>query len=164
MDLQAIADRLAIEDVLTQYSYGVDTRNWAAWDECFTSDAMCDFTSQGMGRLTPPELKEVLTRSDPIRISSQHLVSNFRIQVDGDHATARSEMLCASTWRSDVPGQARLSRSGGWYDDELVRTARGWRIAQRTCTVNWLQFHDIPEQIPWAQAIPWAQERVLTNP
>lgn len=161
MDPQALSDRIEVEDVLKRYSLGVDTRNWDVWDSVFTDDAVCDFSSQGIGRLGPAELKTVLQRSDAFRLSSQHCLSNILVWFDRDRdrAVARSEMSCASTWRAPAPGKAVLTRSGGWYDDQLVRSAQGWRIATRVCTVSWLQVEDIPMPIPWAEAIPWAQER-----
>jgi hypothetical protein len=30
-----------------------------------------------------------------------------------------------------------MFESTGWYDDRLVRTDQGWRIAQRVCRMVW---------------------------
>jgi hypothetical protein len=31
-------------------------------------------------------------------------------------------------------GTQQIVTNAGWYDDELVRTPAGWRIARRVCT------------------------------
>ena len=58
---------------------------------------------------------------------TQHRVTNAAITLDGDRATARTYV--------DMVGMAPDGASGvnsiGWYDDELVRTHDGWRIARR---------------------------------
>ena len=37
----------------------------------------------------------------------------------------------------DVPEGGDMFESTGWYDDALVRTADGWRIAKRKCRMMW---------------------------
>jgi hypothetical protein len=58
---------------------------------------------------------------------TQHRISNPAITVEGDRASARTYVdLLAMT----PDGSAGMT-SVGWYDDELVRTPQGWRIASR---------------------------------
>ena len=47
MDLQELSDRMEIRDLVTAYTRAVDTRDWDALDEVFTSDAVLDYSSVG---------------------------------------------------------------------------------------------------------------------
>jgi SnoaL-like domain len=59
-----------------------------------------------------------------------HRLTNFTISVDGDRATARSYVHAVLQAIPDDP--ASWVEALGHYDDELVRTPEGWRIARRT--------------------------------
>ena len=47
MDRQALADRIAAEDLLTRYATAVDRRDWEQYRSIFTADAEIDYTSAG---------------------------------------------------------------------------------------------------------------------
>ena len=138
MSEQEIADKLAIQETLTRYSTGLDTpgRKWDEWDRCFALDAVCDYGSMGSS-LTPGELRELFSKNDSVRISGQHLLGNFVITVEGDHATARTECAYSSLNRTDIQGKARLSQAGVWFEDELARRSEGWRITARKYEMRW---------------------------
>jgi hypothetical protein len=62
-----------------------------------------------------------------------HRLSNFVIAVDGDRATARSYVHAVL---QAVPDDgASWVEAVGHYDDELVRTPDGWRIARRATSI-----------------------------
>ena len=46
-ELEALADRLAIEDLLTRYAHAVDRHDWDLYRSVFTDDAHIDYTSAG---------------------------------------------------------------------------------------------------------------------
>ncbi len=43
--LQALADRIAVEDLLTRYATAVDRRDWELYRSVFTTDAEVDYTT-----------------------------------------------------------------------------------------------------------------------
>ena len=45
--IDALADRLAIEDLLTRYATAVDRQDWDLYRSVFTADAEVDYTSAG---------------------------------------------------------------------------------------------------------------------
>ena len=60
----------------------------------------------------------------------QHYCTNFRIRVDGDAASCRHLQIIPISVVS--PGGGRqIAFSGIWFEDELVRTAEGWKIRAR---------------------------------
>ena len=53
-ELEALADRLAIEDLLTRYAHAVDRHDWDLYRSVFTDDAHIDYPSAG-GIASVPE-------------------------------------------------------------------------------------------------------------
>lgn len=132
MDLQLLADRLEITDLLTRYASSVDRKDWQSWRSCFTEDAYIDYRSAGGidgDRETVARWLEETLAQFPM---TQHLVSNIDIEVDGDRATARAMLFNpmgnpdGSTWFC-----------GGYYNHELVRTPEGWRSRRLIEETTW---------------------------
>ena len=46
-DVQALADRLAIHELLARYARGVDEKDWELYRSVFTEDATIDYSSAG---------------------------------------------------------------------------------------------------------------------
>ncbi|MFN8545721.1 MAG: nuclear transport factor 2 family protein [Candidatus Binatia bacterium] len=130
MTLQAVADRLEIDDLLTRYATAVDQKDWDLYASCFTPDAFIDYTPTGGIKGHLPEIREWLAKVMPMFAMSQHLVTNRVIVVRGDTATARSALFNPMGMRDGAAGLL-LFFEGAYYNDRLVRTADGWRIAER---------------------------------
>jgi len=148
MNVHELADRIEIQDTITRYSTALDVpgRRWDEWDRCFAPDAIIEDLAGPGSRMGRDEMREFFSKNDAVRLTTQHLLANFVISVDGDTATARTEGSYASLNRTDTPGRARLNRSGYWYEDHLVRLDEGWRI-------KWRKFHSrwrTAEEIDWA--------------
>jgi hypothetical protein len=124
-----VADRLAIDDLLTRYTMAVDSGDWEQLDTVFTPDAVIDYTSAGGVRGTRDEIKAWLAEAlapFPIR---QHLIANKRVVIDGDTATVRAYFFNPMMISlGDAP--PRPTPGGGYYNHRLVRTAEGWRSVE----------------------------------
>jgi hypothetical protein len=147
-EVQEIADKLEIHELLIRYAYALDNRSWDEWAKIFTSDAIIDFSHVGMQLYSPAQVREISSAGDPERLSSQHLTANAVIKIQGDSATAYSEAAVNIVMRSEQEGMAWLRRSGAYYRDQLVRTPDGWRIKLRVCYVKWRD----SAEIPWREA------------
>ena len=112
LSLQEISDRLQIQDALLAYSTALDVpgRRWDQWYRCFTEDAVCEFP--GIGAKSPAELQELFAQNDATRLSTQHLLLNIVIGLDGDEATARSECLYYAVNKGETPEKNELRTSG----------------------------------------------------
>lgn len=128
--MESIADRLAIEDLLTRYATAVDRKDWALYRSCFTADAFIDYTSAGGIRGSLDEVAVWLEQVMPVFAMTQHLVVNREIRIDGDRAEARSAFF-NPLGVPDGKGGMTLFFDGGYYNDELVRGEDGWRIRRR---------------------------------
>ena len=122
MDRQALADRIAAQDLLTRYATAVDRRDWEQYRSIFTADAEIDYTSAGGIAGTVDEVVEFLSTSLEMFEMTQHLVSNIDLEVNGDSATVTA--MFNNPMR--LPGGDTWF-TGGWYHHDLVRTPDGWR-------------------------------------
>ena len=129
-DLEQLADRLAITDVLTRYAWSLDAKEFDGLDDVFTPDAHIDYSSSGGTKGAFPEVKAWLASVMPHFPAYQHLVTNVDLRVDGDTATSRAEFYNPMvTTKPD--GSRGIFFVGGEYHDRLVRTPAGWRIRER---------------------------------
>jgi ketosteroid isomerase-like protein len=132
--LALLLDERAIVAVATRYCRALDTKDWAALDTVFLPDANADLASDSelIGReAIVNRIRTALINLD----DSQHLVGNHEVQVDGDTATHCCYLQAQHIRSAAIGGQNYLV--GGRYEDRLVRTPDGWRIAYRTLVVMW---------------------------
>ena len=136
---QEVADRAEIHDVIVRYGWAIDTKDWALLDSCFTADAHVDYSSNPGGTVGPyREVRGWLEKVMSAFPVTQHLMSNIDARVDGDRATCRT-MVTNPQGAATREGPLHFFYVGARYDDELVRTASGWKIARRVETTLWFE-------------------------
>lgn len=132
--LANLLDQQAIRDLQNHYSFSIDDGRYYDLDDVFTTDVVADYGAAGLSRGVE-QVKDICRGAlDPLT-SSQHVNGNHWAEVDGDEATAGCYFR-VHQHKQGTPGGDHLEL-GGRYDDELVRTQDGWRIAKRTLTVLW---------------------------
>ncbi|MCP3985123.1 MAG: nuclear transport factor 2 family protein [bacterium] len=131
MTHEQLLDRLEIEDLLTRYATGVDRQDWNLWESCFTEDAVIDYTAFGGIRGGLKEIRGWLEKTMPIFSMCQHMILNKEIEVSGDTATSRAGFYNPMALPIEDGGDQLLFFEGGYYLDQLVRTADGWKIRRR---------------------------------
>jgi 3-phenylpropionate/cinnamic acid dioxygenase small subunit len=126
------ADREARQDIgelLVRCASAIDGRDWDLFRTCFTPD--CHADDEDIGTWDDVDgLTRFMVEAHAGMGHTQHRVSNAAITVDGGRAVARTYVDLVAM----APDGASALSSVGWYDDELVRTADGWRIASRRYT------------------------------
>jgi len=142
-ELRALADRIAIQDVIALYARGQDAHQRGDdavlddWDKVFTEDSVTDYSVAGAPVCSHRELARWMRGRDGEagRMSGfagwQHMLSLPVVTLDGDAATARTDYLAIHR-QADRDG--RFDAAGAFHD-WLVRTPDGWRIARRVLEV-----------------------------
>jgi len=130
MDPREISDRLEITDLLARYADAIDHQRWDDLDGVFTADAVIDYTAFGVPRGGVAETKQFLAEAMPGHVSYTHLLGLPVITIAGDTATARTPCQNPMVYL-DADAKEQVYVCGLWYDDRLVRTPDGWRIAER---------------------------------
>jgi 3-phenylpropionate/cinnamic acid dioxygenase small subunit len=134
-----LEDQLEIQRLVVRYAWAIDDKDWDALDAVFAPDAWIDYSSNPAGVAGHlPEIKEWLAKSLAPFPMTQHLVTNVDARVDGDRATSRT-MMYNPMGAATREGPLHYFFMGGRYDDELARTADGWRITKRVESLLWFQ-------------------------
>ncbi|WP_165827691.1 nuclear transport factor 2 family protein [Mycolicibacterium sp. GF69] len=126
------ADKAQIAEVLIRYATGIDSKDWALFRTCWTDEVDIDYGD--LGTFTDADAFTTLMEQIHGGMGqTYHRISNIVVDVQADRATARSYVHAVLM---AVPGD-----TGSWidalghYDDELSRTADGWRIVKRTTNI-----------------------------
>jgi 3-phenylpropionate/cinnamic acid dioxygenase small subunit len=136
MDLQQVADRMEITDLLSRYCHALDQMDWEAFRAVFTPAAEPDFTAFGGPKGNVQDLEAFLKPVLEGLSGYQHTISTIKIDLDGDFAKARSAAIVPMTPQSSDSSE-RTFISGLWYEDRLQRTPNGWRISSRKQVRSW---------------------------
>lgn len=130
LSIQEISDRMEINDLIIDYSTAVDSGQIDDFDNIFTKDAFIDYTAMGGIKGNLEEIKIYLKGVVDYFPSTQHMIANSRVKVDGDTATGRT--MCHNPMVFELEGgEQQTAYYGLWYVDKYVRTEQGWRIQQR---------------------------------
>jgi hypothetical protein len=137
-------DRVEIINVMNLYGFALDAQQWDLFDLIFTQDVEAVFGPAGAGWKGLDIFKQSFADFHATLDSHQHTMMGHLVHVDGDRANAFSY----GNWllvRNDAKGGPNWLGTG-WYDDELVRTAAGWRISRRVCRLmSWTGNPYVPE-------------------
>jgi 3-phenylpropionate/cinnamic acid dioxygenase small subunit len=134
---QDVSDRLEIDDLLSRYTFAIDAKDFDALDTVFTPDAQIDYTTSGGIKGAYPEVKAWLAKALAMFPTTQHLLGNKRVTLDGDTATSRTYFY-NPMGAPKKGGGLQMFFVGGYYNDRLVRTPDGWRIAERFEETAWM--------------------------
>ncbi len=120
-------DRFAIIATLDRYAECLDTRDWAGLSDVFTNDVHIDFGAWQADSLDAvrENISSFLDGCGP----SQHLLGNYRINLDGD--TARSCCYCYVMHQGKGTHEGKSYETWIEYCDELRRGPGGWRSYRR---------------------------------
>ena len=138
----ALADRLALLDLISAYSYTWDGRDQPGWVGLFTDDAVIQASFRGTLAWTYRSNRE---RSEFIKgfyegadaagiLQSRHFQTNtlFSLQSDG---SVRADTMFAVVFQYRGEPAPRYSNTG-IYRDHFVKTKDGWKFALRDILVD----------------------------
>jgi ketosteroid isomerase-like protein len=132
--VSASDDFVAILDVAYRYAQAADRRDWVGLANCYTEDAVVNFNG------TIVNGREAIIARNKVRLTewaaTQHFTGNPVIKVDGDRADASFYTIAQHVVMRD--GKPITCLAGAVYEDELVRTAEGWRFWRRRIQKLWM--------------------------
>jgi ketosteroid isomerase-like protein len=139
--LEHLVDRQEIVDVIHAYCRNVDLVRADEVAALFTDDCIVDY-GPGLGDPThgSAALAERLGRGLPRFAATSHHVSNIEVVFEGRNAARSITYLYA--WHR-YPGDAPDAHLWAQYHDRFVRTAQGWRIAERMLKVAGHEAFDV---------------------
>lgn len=118
-----------VAEVLVRYATGIDRRDWPLFRTCFTDDCDLDYGPIGTWRGGDEVTAWMRQVHEPCG-RTMHRITNIAVEPSSHGVTARSYVDALVM----LPGDETGTHAVGYYDDELVDTGDGWRIARRRFT------------------------------
>jgi len=133
IDVSYLADVHEIQQTLLAYAVALDSRALEMLDRVFTPDARIDIP--GVGVVDRAGYQAACRAGLGSLDATHHFTNAPLLSVDGDRAQARSYLVAQHISAAAEGGSWLMI--GAWYNDELRRTAEGWRIVSRAGTPVW---------------------------
>ena len=140
--MDSAADRADLVELLGRYADVADLKEFDALPSLvFTDPVTLDFESvAGVPPMTTPlrDYVEILRASFAPFVATHHVITGHVIEIDGDRATIHAHVR-AEHWISDEVAASGPHRwlVVGFYDNEAVRTAGGWRLDRVRLTASY---------------------------
>ena len=122
--------RDAVSDVLIRYATGIDSSDWDLFRTCFTDDVVADYGDIGVWNGVEEITEWMRVVHEPCG-HTLHRITNIAVMPNGPGRARARAYIDAIVLG---PDNATGAHATGFYDDELVETNAGWRIAHRTFT------------------------------
>jgi hypothetical protein len=122
-------DRLDIHEVIALHGHLADTGAYDRFDEVFTSDLVVD--AADVGRAPLPAGDPRRPRLDAYIAAAHRIGPGSTLALHVTNTVVRSDGDGAQAWSTGIAVREDGSIAGYTYEDQLVRTGRGWRIRHR---------------------------------
>ncbi|MFF3500790.1 nuclear transport factor 2 family protein [Streptomyces sp. NPDC003247] len=142
-ELATMMDRLAVDELVTDYAVAVEDGDWTAFRELFAPDGRADYRSAGGIEGPVGQVAQWLAESLRVFPVRQHLVVNRRLRFGvlerdrGDTARLRADYVSALRLAGDGSSAAPDVVRGGRYAFGLLRTDDGWRVREVVAREMW---------------------------
>jgi hypothetical protein len=130
--LHDLIDRNEIADLVSRLGIWLDDKRFDDGRSIFTEDATA--TTPG-GSVQGVDLMAEQARRNHEVERTQHVITNVLIDLEGDRATVRANLIARLVDRADAPGYH--FDIGERYDFEAVRTPAGWRFNRVQSSPVW---------------------------
>jgi|GEM_PF-135109 len=158
--VRALADRLALRDLVAAYAGGCDRREPAVVAGTFTEDGRLAKSADTTG--TGPPAVEWRGRQAIAGViagleryaATMHFVGQQTVVLDGDRATGETYCVAHHLYVKDGRWHDRVMSIR--YQDGYRRVGDGWFIDDRLLIVDWIAYRPLGDP---ADAPPWAAEQ-----
>jgi ketosteroid isomerase-like protein len=124
-------DHDEIRQLMAVYADAIDAKDYDAITACFTPDAITVYAGYSDTLRGPAEIEAHMRRALDQLDASQHLLTNFIIDVDEDNGLLRCDILAQHVRQNE------RFLAGGKYCVEIRRIAGNWKIARLTARTIW---------------------------
>lgn len=132
---EEIQNRFAIIDLYDRQLAAAEAFDFEVYDTTFAADARVDLSDFGQPHFNYPEYRAWLASLQKTMVAAQRIAGGLRLSLDGPRARTRVPVSCHVMMQIDQ--ERRLTHTGLFYNDELVRLDIGWRIVRRVEELAW---------------------------
>lgn len=136
-----LSDRFEIIDAVNNIAICADMGDWNKLiDDVFLDEVSIDYRSLFGGdiaKLSSAELINAWKSVLPGFESTQHMLSNHQVFIDGEKASARAYVRANHFLPNRTGGNTWVV--GGYYDYELIKQSSKWRVGFMRLTVQYTE-------------------------
>ena len=133
--IHQLEEKQKIVDLTIAYTWIIDHGPRERLREIFTENAVFIIDTRHLNGID--EIRGKIERTLGGLSSSQHIVSNHQVSIDGDTATSRCYLHAQHTLTGTEGGDNYVM--AGRYIDKLVRVDSEWLIAERQLMLDWTE-------------------------
>jgi len=144
VELATVMDRLAVDELITDYARAVDDADWVSYEGLFVPEGRADHRSAGGIEGRVGEVAGWLAESMGLFGMRQHLILNRRVRFGlweqdvGDTARVEADYVNPMRFANgEVSETVPDFVAGGRYSFTLLRTRDGWRFAGVVIDEKW---------------------------
>ncbi|MFI1725607.1 nuclear transport factor 2 family protein [Streptomyces sp. NPDC020489] len=143
VELATVMDRLAVDELITDYAVAVDDGDWEGYRGLFTPDGRADYRSAGGVEGDAGQIAAWLAENLRLFSMRQHLIVNRRVTFGrwdhdtGDTAGVQADYVNPMRLAPEGEVSAPDFVCGGRYAFELLRTEDGWRLREVVVREKW---------------------------
>ncbi|AZQ33279.1 nuclear transport factor 2 family protein [Streptomyces cyaneochromogenes] len=144
VELATLRDRLAVDELITEYAVAVDDGDWTAYRNLFAPAGRADYRSAGGIEGDAGQVAGWLAESMGLFSMRQHLIVNRRVrfgvleQDTGDTARVQADYVNPMRFAENGTGSSAPDFvCGGRYSFGLLRTYDGWRLREVVVQEKW---------------------------
>jgi ketosteroid isomerase-like protein len=134
--LTELLDQNEIQRQILRIAVMLDNHDYVDPTDIFTEDVAINTPG---GTANGVEAAIAQATRNHAKFTTQHLINNVLIDLDGDSATARASVVATFIAKDDSTS-ARQSVAGT-YAYGFTRTAEGWRVSELSMTPLWNDLH-----------------------
>jgi hypothetical protein len=128
-------DREQLQELMATYGFSIDAKDYDALRECFAAEASAVYETHNL-----PDRAGIVAwmkgLTEPLTVT-QHTFSDFIIDIDGDKAVLRANIVTQHV-RFGAPGGDKYL-GGGYYNVDAVKSAGKWKIARVAARRLWAE-------------------------
>lgn len=133
-----------IRAVVELFPYAIDRLDADLLKSVFTPDVRMEYLGGSLAVTGSEKFVQALKGMRTFS-STNHSISNIHIEVDEDTGTADYNLIAILA----NDGEPRAIVRGIRYNDDVVRTADGWKVSRRVQTPQWqYQVPTVPLGVP----------------
>lgn len=117
--------RQDVAELLVRYATSIDRKDWTRLRACFTEDCRADYGEIGAWD-GADAITDYMARTHPAGVRTLHRIGNVEVERTSDEISARSYVDVLF-----VLARGGGMHAAGTYDDAIVRSGDGLRIARR---------------------------------
>jgi ketosteroid isomerase-like protein len=139
--VQRLADIEAVKQLKAEYIRLVDSQQWEAWSRLFAEDCVLELDG---GRVEGRDNAVAKISGSLANARTVHRIHQPEVTITGPD-TAKAAWPMSDYVRGTFGGKGLIITGHGYYHEEYIRTADGWKVKRSQLVRQYVETVPMPE-------------------